>query len=51
MLGRSWRLPASAVVVSVDKRIQNPYLVAARHAEEPTPMPWFGAKRLVIRFS
>jgi hypothetical protein len=39
------------VVVTVDKRAHNPYLVASRLADEPTPMPWFGAKRLAIRFS
>jgi hypothetical protein len=39
------------VVVTVDKRAHNPYLVASRLADEPTPMPWFGDKRLPIRFS
>jgi hypothetical protein len=39
------------VVVTVDKRAQNPYLVASCLADEPTPMPWFGDKRLIIRFS
>jgi hypothetical protein len=39
------------VVVTVDKRAHNPYLVASRLADEPTPMPWFGDKRLAIRFS
>lgn len=39
------------VVVTLDKRAHNPYLVASRLADEPTPMPWFGDKRLAIRFS
>jgi hypothetical protein len=39
------------VVVTVDKRAHNPYLVASRLADEPTPMPWFGDKRLAIRLS
>jgi hypothetical protein len=39
------------VVVTVDKRAHNPYLVASQLADEPTPMPWFGNKRLAIRFS
>jgi hypothetical protein len=39
------------VVVRLDKRAHNPYLVASRLADEPTPMPWFGGKHLVIRFS
>jgi hypothetical protein len=39
------------VVVTLDKRAHNPYLVASRLAEQPTPMPWFGNKSLQIRFS
>jgi hypothetical protein len=39
------------VVVTLDKRAHNPYLVASQLADEPTPMPWFGDKRLDIRFS
>jgi hypothetical protein len=39
------------VVVAMDKRAHNPYLVASQLADEPTPMPWFGDKRLLIRFS
>ena len=31
--------------------LHNPYLVASQLADEPTPMPWFGGKRLAIRFS
>jgi hypothetical protein len=39
------------VVVAMDKRAHNPYLVASQLADEPTPMPWFGDKRLIIRLS
>jgi len=39
------------VVVTLDKRTHNPYLVASRLADQPTPMPWFGNKQLHIRFS
>jgi hypothetical protein len=39
------------VVVTVDKRAHNPYLVASCLADEPTPLTWFGDKRLAIRFS
>jgi transposase len=39
------------VTVSLHKRAHNPYLVAARLADQPTRMPWFGDKSLRIRFS
>jgi hypothetical protein len=39
------------VVVTVDKRAHNPYLVASQLTDEPTPMPWFGDQRLTIHFS
>jgi hypothetical protein len=39
------------VVVRLDKRAHNPYLVASQLADKPTPMPWFGGKRMAIRFS
>jgi hypothetical protein len=38
------------VVVTLDKRTHNPYRVASRLADQPAPMPWFGNKRLHIRF-
>jgi hypothetical protein len=44
-------IEANQVVVTLDKRAHNPYLVKSRLAEEPTPMPWFGNKQLAIRFS
>jgi hypothetical protein len=39
------------VVVTLDKRAHNPYLVASGLADAPTLMPWFGNKRLAIRFA
>jgi hypothetical protein len=39
------------VVVRLDKRAHNPFLVASGLAENPTPMPWFGDKQLVITFA
>jgi hypothetical protein len=39
------------VVVTLDKRAHNPYLVASGLTDQPTPMPWFGGKQLVIAFS
>ena len=39
------------VTVTLDKRAHNPYLVASGLADTPTSMPWYGNKRLIIRFS
>jgi hypothetical protein len=39
------------VIVKLDKRAHNPYLVASGLANSSTPMPWFGGKNLVIEFS
>ncbi len=39
------------VIVKLDKRAHNPFLVSSGLADKPTPMPWFGDKRLVIRFA
>ncbi|HEV3256606.1 MAG TPA: hypothetical protein VG013_07000 [Gemmataceae bacterium] len=50
-VGASVEIGEEQVVVTLDKRAHNPYLVASRLAEQPTPMPWFGDKRLHIRFS
>ncbi len=44
------RIEETGVVVTLDKRAHNPYLVASGLADEPTPMPWLGNKPLVIRF-
>lgn len=39
------------VVVTLDKRAHNPYLVDSGLANQPTPMPWFGNKELVLQFA
>ena len=39
------------VVVTLDKRAHNPYLVASGLTGTATPMPWFGNKQLVIRLA
>lgn len=39
------------VIVTLDKRAHNPYLVASGLIQSPTPMPWFGGKRLVLDFA
>jgi hypothetical protein len=42
---------ATSVVVTLDKRAHNPYLVASDLTHQPTPMPWFGNKKLIIQFA
>jgi len=42
---------ASSVVVTLDKRAHNPYLVASGLTDSPTAMPWFGGKKLIIQFA
>jgi hypothetical protein len=37
------------VIVTLDKRSHNPFLVKSRLADTPTPMPWFGNKILHLR--
>jgi hypothetical protein len=44
-------IESDQVVVTLDKRAHNPYLVKSHLADEPTPMPWFGNKRLLLRFA
>jgi hypothetical protein len=39
------------VVVTLDKRAHNPFLVASGLADKPAPMPWCGNKKLLIRFA
>jgi hypothetical protein len=45
------RVDEQYVVVTIDKRAHNPFLVASGLADQPTPMPWFGNKTLIIRFA
>ena len=40
-----------AVIVKLDKRAHNPFLVSSGLADKPTPMPWFGGKCLIIEFA
>jgi hypothetical protein len=44
-------IEADRVVVTLDKRAHNPFLLQSRLADESTPMPWFGNKTLVLRVS
>ncbi len=39
------------VIVTLDKRAHNPYLVDSGLADRPTPMPWLQGKELVIQFA
>jgi hypothetical protein len=39
------------IVVTLDKRAHNPYLVDSGLADQPTRVPWLGNKELRIRFS
>jgi hypothetical protein len=50
-IGATVEVGKAQVVVTLDKRAHNPYLVASGLAEQSTPMPWFGDKLLHIRFS
>ena len=45
------RIADAEVIVTVDKRAHNPYLVASGLADHPTPMPWLGDRLLKIRFA
>jgi len=42
---------ATQVVVTLDKRAHNPFLVASELTARPIPMPWFGNKQLLIQFA
>lgn len=44
-------ITATSVVVTLDKRAHNPYLVASGLTNQSTPMPWFGNKNLIIQFA
>jgi hypothetical protein len=39
------------VLVTLDKRAHNPFLVASHLTDKPTPMPWFGNKLLTLQFA
>jgi len=44
-------IETARVIVTIDKRAHNPYLVAAGLADKPAKMPWFGNRQLLIRFA
>jgi hypothetical protein len=44
-------ITATSVVVTLDKRAHNPYLVASGLTNQSTLMPWFGNKKLTIQFA
>jgi len=44
-------ITAQSVIVTLDKRAHNPYLVASDLTNQPVPMPWFGNKKLVLQFA
>ena len=39
------------VVVTLDQRAHNPYLVASGLTDKPTPVSWFGNKQVHICFA
>jgi hypothetical protein len=45
------QIQENGVIVTLDKHAHNPYLVASRLTDQPTPMPWFGDKLLHIHLS
>ena len=44
-------ITATSVAVTLDKRAHNPYLVASGLTDQPTLMPWFDNKKLIIQFA
>ena len=42
---------AISVVVTLDKRAHNPYLAASGLTDQPTSRPWFGNKKLILKFA
>ena len=50
-VGATVAISADEVIVTFDKRAHNPFLIASRLADQPTPMPWFGNKQLLLRFA
>jgi hypothetical protein len=43
-------IEADRVVITLDRRSHNPFLVRSRLADTPTPMPWFGNLPLHLQF-
>jgi hypothetical protein len=44
-------IETTRVIVTIDKRAHNPYLVASGLTDRPAKMPWFGDKQLLICFA
>src|SRR5437867_6029251 len=44
-------ITATSVVVTLDKRAHNPYLVASGVTDQSTTMAWFGNKKLLTQFA
>ena len=44
-------ITATSVVLTLDKRAHNPYLVASGVMDQSVPMAWFGNKKLIIQFA
>ena len=44
-------ITSTSVVLTLEKRAHDPYLVASGLTVQPIPMPWFGNKKLVIGFA
>jgi len=44
-------ITATSVVVTLDKRAHNPYLVASGLTDRSVPIPWFGNKQLILQFA
>jgi hypothetical protein len=49
-VGACVTITENEVIVRLEKRAHNPFLVASRLADQPTPMPWFAHKQLSIQF-
>jgi hypothetical protein len=43
------QIQEDGVIVTLDKRAHNPYLVASQLTDQPISMPWFGNRQLSIR--
>lgn len=41
----------NGVIVTLNKRAHNPYLVASQLTDQPIPMPWFGNRQLFIHLA
>jgi hypothetical protein len=50
-VGGKVQIKEHQVILTLDKRAHNPYLVDSGLADQPTLMPWLGGKELVIQFA